>query len=157
MPEAFPIWLVPAETPLRPYRCGERSLCAPESSLPPRLAGFTYLGRAEAEPVPRPMPRRWEPTYRLSFPVPDLEPGTYKYVLFCDGCVDGPRGSLTQSFGKWAPRPGISLELLSAESSAGGGAGPWIGAGLLAIGLALGAGLIWRRRGAARPQAGRAA
>jgi hypothetical protein len=96
-PTAFPISLVPiAKAPL-PRPCGPRAVCAPVAAGVPKQSPYTYLGEATASP------RNAEtgatghaepPRYRLEFEVPDLKPGTYAYVIYCDVCGRGGRGSL---------------------------------------------------------------
>jgi hypothetical protein len=150
-PASFLIWLTPLKHSLKPYVCGRGEGCEPGSSRPPHLPSFIYLGRAvptapggdEGHEVPR---------YRLVFGVPEAGPGRYKYVIFCDACVDGPRGSLIEDRTKEAGR----LRVLPPVATAGGGGGgalPWIGAAALAA-LALGGGLLLLRSGANEPDAG---
>jgi hypothetical protein len=151
-PKAFPIWLTPLKHSLAPYICDPGAACEPGSSRPPHLPSFIYLGHAvpwkgseSAKEVPR---------YRLAFDVPEARPGRYKYVIFCDACFDGPRGSLTDSRTLAAGR----LRVLASDSpiataSRSGEAGPWIAAGCIAVGLALGIGIAMRRK-ATSPQAG---
>jgi hypothetical protein len=96
-PASFPISLVPiAKAPL-PRPCGARAVCSPITTEVPRRSPYTYLGEATASP------RNAEtgatghaepPRYELEFEVPDLKPGTYAYVIYCDVCLDGGRGSL---------------------------------------------------------------
>lgn len=154
-PASFLIWLTPLQHSLKPYVCRPGEGCEPGSSRPPHLPSFIYLGRAvptaaggdEGNEIPR---------YRLAFGVPEARPGGYKYVIFCDACIDGPRGSMTDSHTIAAGRLRV-LAPVATTGAGGGGVGlPWIGAGALAI-LALGTGtLLWRGR-AAGAEAGPAA
>jgi hypothetical protein len=98
-PPSFPISLVPLEKAPRPYRCGPRKICAPKVSGPPRRPPFTLLGWAKPAP---PAEDRWPlggfdhqlPRYALEFPIPDLAPSTYAYVIYCGACQRGQGGSL---------------------------------------------------------------
>lgn len=153
-PASFQLWLTPLGHSLAPYVCDPGDPCEPGSSRPPHLPSFIYLGRAvplasggEAHEIPR---------YRLTFEVPEARPGGYKYVLFCDACADGPRGSLVENVTQAAGR----LRVLPALATAGGGgdrALPWIGAGALGLLLGLGAGAFLLRGQATGPKAGPAA
>lgn len=152
-PASFPIWLTPLTHSLKPYLCRPGESCEPESSRPPHLPSFIYLGRAvpiaaggrEGHGIPR---------YRLTFGVPETRPGRYKYVIFCDACIDGPRGSLTESQTIAAGHLRV-LTPIATAGAGGGGVGPgWIGAGALAAILTLGTGLLLRRGRAPGPQAG---
>jgi len=162
-PASFEVWITPVDHSLDPYVCGPgewppgeppRGPC--RGSRPPHLPSFIFLGRAM--PQPRQPDSREIPRYRLDFGVPEARPGLYKYVLFCDACIDGPRGSLVDDRGRAAG----PLRILPAAAQASGGgdlgeARPWIGAGMIAAGLALAATLLLRRgRAAGRAQAGSA-
>jgi hypothetical protein len=96
-PATFSISLVPiAKAPL-PHRCGPNALCAPAAAGPPRRAPYTYLGAATASPRNAEVGATGHaepPRYRLEFAVPDLKPGTYAYVIYCDVCGRDGRGSL---------------------------------------------------------------
>jgi hypothetical protein len=144
-PASFPIWLTPLKHSLEPYLCRPGEGCEPGSSRPPHLPSFIYLGRA----VPAAAGvdgGHGIPRYRLAFGVPEARPGRYKYVIFCDACVDGQRGSMTDSHTIAAGRLRV-LAPIATTGTGGGGVGlRWIGAGALAI-LALGTGtLLWRGR-----------
>jgi len=99
-PTAFPISLVPIEKAPLPHRCGPNAVCSPGAAGAPRQAPFTYLGRAtpaNAEGDTQEPGRSNVPRYRLDFTIPDLPPGTYTYVIFCDVCQAGKSGSLIAS------------------------------------------------------------
>jgi hypothetical protein len=78
------------------------------------------------------------PKYRLSFRIPQIAPGRYAFVIYCDSCTPGPRGGLIDS----AAGPEQLLLVRSRKAIAPGGqkneAILWIvmSAGILAIGLA---------------------
>lgn len=155
-PASFLIWLTPLRHSLKPYVCGRGEGCEPGSSRPPHLPSFIYLGRAvpiknggdEGHGIPR---------YRLAFGVPEARLGRYKYVIFCDACIDGPRGSLTDSHTIAAGRLRVLTPIATAGAEGGGVGLRWIGAGALAAILALGTGFLLRRGRATRAQAGPAA
>lgn len=88
-PAAFPVSLVPVEQAPRPYRCGPNVLCTPRAPAPPRRTPFAFLGKATPLADDGGLP-----SYRLRFDVPDLRPGAYAFVIFCDACVRGEAGSL---------------------------------------------------------------
>lgn len=102
-PPSFPVSLVPIEKVPKPHRCGPKRLCTPEALAPPRRAPYTLLGWAKPAP---PADDRWPlgggfghgtiepPRYALEFPIPDLTPGTYAYVIYCGTCQRGQGGSL---------------------------------------------------------------
>jgi hypothetical protein len=94
-PKEFPVSLVPIEKAPKPHRCGPNALCPPLPTGAPRHAPYTYLGRA----VPPAEGNsgasgKHPPRYLLHLEVPDLRPGVYTYVIFCDVCARGKRGSL---------------------------------------------------------------
>jgi len=97
-PESFAVSLVPIEKAPKPHRCGPNALCSPTPEGAPRKAPYTYLGRATPpEDDERPPNGRNIPRYLLNFAIPDLRPGIYAYVIFCDACASGKRGSLIAS------------------------------------------------------------
>jgi hypothetical protein len=155
-PASFQIWLTPLRHSLKPYVCGRGEGCEPGSSRPPHLPSFIYLGRA-APIAPAGDDGHQIPRYRLAFGVPDARPGLYKYVIFCDACIDGPRGSLIDSHTIAAGRLRVLTPVATASAGGGGGRLRWIGAGALAAILALGAGFLLRPGRATGPQAGPAA
>jgi hypothetical protein len=155
-PASLPIWLTPLKHSLKPYLCRPGEGCELGSSRPPHLPSFIYLGRAvttgaggeAGHEIPR---------YRLAFAVPETKPGRYKYVIFCDACVDGPRGSLTDSHTIAAGRLNVLAPVATTGAGGGGVALLWVGAGALAAILALGTWFLLRRGRATGTQAGRAA
>lgn len=94
-PKEFPISLVPIEKAPRVHRCGPNAVCPPLPRGAPRRAPYTYLGRA-TPPADDGSSSKEDnvPRYLLGFDIPDLQPGTYTYVIFCDVCMRGKRGSL---------------------------------------------------------------
>lgn len=93
-PGSFPVSLVPLEKAPKPHRCGPRTFCSPETLRPPSRFPYSFLGRATPlRDGPRGSDGRVS-RYRLRFEVPDLRPGIYTYVVFCDMCTDGEGGSL---------------------------------------------------------------
>lgn len=99
-PASFPISLVPIEEAPKPHRCGPRALCSPHALGPPSRAPYTFLGEATppAEGTEQPGARQ-VPRYTLDFEIPDLRPGVYAFVIFCDVCMEGKAGSLIASPG----------------------------------------------------------
>lgn len=93
-PEYFPISLVPIEKAPEPHRCGPNALCSPDPRGAPRRAPFTYLGQATGPGEKSRSGGRYVPRYRLHFEIPELRPGVYTFVIFCDVCAAGKRGSL---------------------------------------------------------------
>lgn len=92
-PASFGISLVPIGKMPAPYRCGPKAFCAPEASAPPRRAPFRYLGQAAAlNDITQETGRVPVPRYVLDFTIPNLRPGTYTYVIYCDVCVNSPKG-----------------------------------------------------------------
>jgi hypothetical protein len=138
-PGGFPIWLTAGDRFLGPYRCGPEMLCPAESARPPRLPEFTYLGRAELRSAASPNVLS---RYVLRFRVPDVRPGPYNYVLFCESCVEGPRGSLIDNGTAAVGR----LRVVPPRPGGGGAAGPWIAGGIAAAIVLPGVGLLLRRR-----------
>lgn len=94
-PESFAISLVPIEKAPKPHRCGPNAVCPPLPRGAPRRAPYTYLGRATPPAEADGSSKGTEvPRYLLHFDVPVLRPGVYAYVIFCDACAPGKRGSL---------------------------------------------------------------
>jgi hypothetical protein len=162
-PASFAVWLTPVSHSLDRYTCdpGEdppgkhpRGPCR-SGSRAPHLPSFTYLGLAMPVRGPDEIAdgsRHRVPRYRLIFGVPELSPGRYRYVLFCDACVEGPRGSLVADRGIAGP---LRVLPATATASAGGGIGllPWSGVAILAAALIVAGGLLIRRgKGEARPE-----
>ena len=155
-PASFLIWLTPLKHSLKPYVCGSGEDCEPGSSRPPHLPSFIYLGRAVPTAAGGDGGREI-PRYRLAFGVPEARPGLYRYVIFCDACIDGPRGSLTDSHTIAAGRLRVLTPIATAGAGGGGVGLRWIGAGALAAILALGTGFLLHRGRATGAQAGPAA
>jgi hypothetical protein len=144
-PAGFPVWLTPLGRSLGPYppaSCKPGQRCPP-AQRPPRLPSFTYLGRAERTLGDD---RVDEPLYVLRFQVPEVAPGRYKYVLYCDSCVGGPLGVRIESAVFAAGSLGSGVLTVRAEERAGGEAGRWIAAGIAAAVVLPGLGLWLRRR-----------
>lgn len=96
-PASLPISLVPIEKAPKPHRCGPDAICPPQASEPPRQSPFTFLGRA-TPPRDGDSPQHPDdnhvPRYLLHFRIPDLQPGIYTFVIYCDVCLRGKGGSL---------------------------------------------------------------
>jgi hypothetical protein len=161
-PASFQIWLTPRKRSLDPFVCGPGEYpggpCR-TGSRPPHLPSFIYLGRAvpprgSDEPADR--PRDYLPRYRLIFKVPETRPGSYKYLLFCDSCVDGPRGSIVDDRSRAAGPLRVLPPIATANGGGGGGMLPWVGAGALVAILALYTAIRLRRGRVRGPHAERA-
>lgn len=74
--------------------CGRDPDTCPTTKRPPRGHGYRYLGEAVPPPGGNNPEHGDPPRYLLDFTIPRLAPGRYTYVIWCDACVDGPRGSL---------------------------------------------------------------
>jgi hypothetical protein len=133
-PKRFGIWLTPAAHRIDRVHSG--------SSRPPHLPSFTYLGRAAPAPDPNGAQLNEVPRYVLRFRVPALAPGSYRYVLYCAGCVEGPRGTLVES----GPAPPIRLRVAPPGSGSSFPALPWALGGIAAAIVLSGAVLLLRRR-----------
>jgi hypothetical protein len=93
-PESFAISLVALDHAPRPHRCGPDALCMPEVSAPPHRGPYRYLGEA-VPPARGNNPEGGDiPKYSLDFKIPHLAPGIYTYVIYCDVCLKGRKGSL---------------------------------------------------------------
>lgn len=93
-PASFPISLVPIEKTPGPRPCGPNKLCSPQAAGPLRRSPFTFLGRATPPPDPT---QKHIPRYLLHFDIPDLRPGVYSFVIYCESCLRGRGGSLIAS------------------------------------------------------------
>ena len=93
-PEAFPVSLVPIGKAPKLHRCGPNAVCPPQPRGAPRRDPYVYLGRAAPPADGSNSDGRNVPRYLLDFDIPDLRPGIYTYVVFCDVCARGTRGSL---------------------------------------------------------------
>jgi hypothetical protein len=116
-PESFAISLVALDKAPRPRPCGPNALCMPEVSAPPHRAPYRYLGQA-VPPAQGNNPESGDiPRYSLDFEIPDLAPGLYAYVIYCDRgrkgrgpLVANPEASLWQ-LRVTAPRPAARLKM----------------------------------------------
>lgn|GEM_PF-2930253 len=71
------------------------AVCPPRTTLgPPHRAPFAFLGRAVPPPGGNDPGSGKPPRYRLGFEIPDLRPGLYTFVIWCDACLAGRKGSL---------------------------------------------------------------
>jgi hypothetical protein len=77
----LPVSLVPVESAPRPRPCRENALCRPTARRPPRDPPFRFLGRTGKDS-------------RLRFAAPDLGPGRYAFVIYCEPCSRGSTASL---------------------------------------------------------------
>lgn len=111
-PASFGISLVPRSEAPEPHECGPRALCSPTPLAPPRRAPFTFLGNAVPPPGGNDPEHGDVPRYVLEFEIPRLRPGAYAYVIWCDACAKGRRGSLIAS-------PGSRLWRLTLHRPAG--------------------------------------
>lgn len=141
----FPISLVPVAKAPRPYPCSDNALCTPTAPAPPRQRPFVFLGSTSGARALAPTVQPPGSDSRLRFPVPQIEPGVYAFVIFAVS-GRGPPGSLIADTG-----PGHLLRILPSETpvgSAGDGSDAtlWIVAGIGAIALVIAAVLLLRRR-----------
>jgi hypothetical protein len=142
-PTGFPVWLTPLDHELGPYPgpCERSAKRCPPGSRPPHLPSFTYLGRAgrassvEGVEVPR---------YALRFRLPEVEPGRYKYVLYCGSCYRGPGGVVIDS--AVFSDGGLGAGVLTVRSGESGRSKALMGAGIAAAIALPGIGLWIRRR-----------
>ena len=77
-------------------------------------------------------------------------------MIFCDACIDGPRGRLTDSPTIAAGRLRVLTPIATASAGGGSGTPPWIPAGAFAALLSLGAGFLLLRSRATGSEAGSA-
>ena len=96
----MPIYLVPRAAAPRPFPCnvveGEvvavppgtpgAGICRQYAARPPNRPPYVLLGRARGARSPN-----------LRFRVPDVRAGSYRFVMYCAACYDGPGGSLIPS------------------------------------------------------------
>lgn len=132
-PKGFGIWLTPSAHRIDRGDSG--------ASRPPHLPSFTYLGRAAPAPGPNGPESLEVPRYVLRFRVPAIAPGSYRYVLYCAGCVAGPLGTLVES----VPTPPIRLRVTPPSAGSSFPALPW-GLGGIAAAVALSAAVLLLRR-----------
>ena len=69
------------------------------TAAPPRRAPYTFLGLAVPPPGGNNPEHGDPPRYLLHFTIPRLPAGAYAYVIWCDACAGGGRGSLIASPG----------------------------------------------------------
>ena len=93
-PTSFGVSLVPLAKAPAPRPCGPHSVCASASPAPPRHGAFRFLGLALPPPGGNDPEHGDPPRYLLDFAIPDLPPGAYAYVIWCDACSPGQGGSL---------------------------------------------------------------
>jgi hypothetical protein len=98
-PASFGVSLVPLAKAPEPKPCGPCALCSPQAQAPPRRAPFSFLGLATPPPGGNNPEHGDPPRYPLDFEVPELRPGRYAYVVYCDVCLKGKGGSLIASPG----------------------------------------------------------
>ena len=98
-PPSFGISVVPLSSAPEPHKCGPRALCSPVTAAPPRRAPYTFLGLAVPPPGGNNPEHGDPPRYVLHFTIPRLAVGRYAYVIWCDACAGGGRGSLIASPG----------------------------------------------------------
>jgi hypothetical protein len=136
-PSAIPVSLVPvARTPKPPS--------APVAG-PPRDRPFVFLGRAKPLFQMGELRRMREiPQYRLRFRIPRVEPGAYAFVIYCDNCYRGARGSLIVDPTRYLlhVRPDSPV----ASAATGAGEGLWIAGGAALVLLTGGAVFLRHRR-----------
>lgn len=96
-PEEFPVSLVPIGKAPALRRCGPRALCPLQVLAASGRPPFTFLGEATPPAAAEIRSGRDVPRYLLHFEIPDLRPGLYTFVIFCDTCTPGRRGSLIVS------------------------------------------------------------
>lgn len=93
-PRSFGISLVPLSKAPEPRKCGRRAVCSPDTSAPPRRDPYTFLGLAVPPPGGNNPEHGDLPRYLLHLSIPSLRSGAYAYVIWCDACLEGKRGSL---------------------------------------------------------------
>jgi hypothetical protein len=121
-PASFGVSLVPRSEAPEPHPCGPRAVCSPETPAPPRRDPYTLLGLAVPPPGGNNPEHGDLPRYLLRFTIPELREGAYAYVIWCDACLGGKRGSLLSDPASrlWrlaVRRPG--------DAAAGSSASPW--------------------------------
>jgi hypothetical protein len=73
----------------------------PATDLGAAAASTVQIPRAGDPPAEGNNPEHGDaPRYLLDFKVPNLTPGLYAYVIYCDACLKGRRGSPTPSPGE---------------------------------------------------------
>jgi hypothetical protein len=138
--------LVPVErAPTQKWDAQLGAYTRPASLAPPRQSPYVFLGWTDAGRRSALSERR-----HLRFRIPNAEPGTYAFVIYCEPCTRGPRGSLianTDDVDELLRIRGAPARTSSAGDS---GREVWVlgmAAAALVI-LAVGGGLLlFRRRG----------
>jgi hypothetical protein len=93
-PASFGVSLVARDRAEGLVACNVRGGPCPTPTAPPRRHGFRFLGEATPPPGGNDPEGGDPPRYLLSFAIPDLPPGEYSYVIWCDVCLDGRAGAL---------------------------------------------------------------
>jgi hypothetical protein len=93
-PSSFGISLVPRSKAPEPRKCGHRAVCSLGAPAPPRQYPYAFLGLAVPPPGGNNPEHGDPPRYLLHFTIPSLRTGAYAYVVWCDACMEGARGSL---------------------------------------------------------------
>jgi hypothetical protein len=93
-PASFGVSLVPLSKAPEPRQCGPRAVCSPNTLAPPRHAPYAFLGLAVPPPAGNNPEHGDPPRYLLHFTIPSLPSASYAYVIWCDACLRGKRGSL---------------------------------------------------------------
>jgi hypothetical protein len=75
----MPVYLVPVEIAPRPYACGAKNVCSPQTHMRLGPPNYTLLGRFR-------MTRDRAASQRFRFRVPRVKRGAYKVVVWCRAC-----------------------------------------------------------------------
>jgi hypothetical protein len=93
-PASFGISLVSRSRAPQLVECGTGPICTPSTLGPPHRAPYSFLGRAVPPPGGNDPGSGEPPRYLLQFEIPNLQPGSYVYEVWCGACEKGARGSL---------------------------------------------------------------
>lgn len=93
-PRWFGISLIPLARAKSPVDCAA-GRCPPRAPRPPRRSPYRFLGQATPPPGGNNPENGDIPRYSVDFEIPELAPGLYAYVIWCDVCL---RGSEEHSF-----------------------------------------------------------
>ncbi|MBS1877909.1 MAG: hypothetical protein JST31_00195 [Actinobacteria bacterium] len=94
-PSWFGISILPRARALELGDCPGRTVCPPRTTFaPPHRAPYAFLGRAVPPPGGNDPESGKPPRYLLHFEVPELRPGAYAFVIWCDVCAAGRKGAL---------------------------------------------------------------
>jgi hypothetical protein len=129
-----------APTPIRDAQLG--AYTRPASLAPPRRSPYVFVGWTDAGRRSAPSERR-----HLRFRIPNAEAGTYAFVIYCEPCTRGRRGSLiadTDDVDGLLRIRATRTPVLSAGDSAREVS--ILGAAVALAALAVGSGLLFRRR-----------